>query len=176
MTAPVNPYQSPGARVADVKEDRYSEVRILSTNGRLGRLRYIAYSLGLSILVSLAFELALLFVAPSPESVAAAALSGLSYAFILALTIVLTIQRAHDFNTTGWLSILALIPLVNLIFWFIPGTNGENRFGHPTPPNSVMVIIAASIVPIVTVVGILAAIAIPAYQQYSQRAGSSQTR
>ena len=26
----------------------------------------------------------------------------------------LTIQRAHDFNTTGWLAILSIVPLVNL--------------------------------------------------------------
>lgn len=88
----------------------------------------------------------------------------------------LTIQRAHDFNTTGWLSILVLIPLVNLIFWFIPGTGGENRFGLPTPPNRTSTVVVALIIPIVAAVGILAAIAIPAYQQYVQRAKATQAR
>ncbi len=80
----------------------------------------------------------------------------------------LSIQRAHDFNATGWLAILAFIPLLNLIFWFIPGTEGENRFGYKTPPNGKLAIVLACIIPAVMVIGIVAAIAIPAYQSYVQ--------
>ena len=86
----------------------------------------------------------------------------------------LTIQRAHDFDTTGWLSILMLIPLVNLLFWFIPGTDGENRWGAKTPPNTVLVLIGAWIVPVIFFIGILAAIALPAYQDYTKRAQERQ--
>jgi len=85
-----------------------------------------------------------------------------------------TIQRAHDFNTTGWLSLLVLIPLVNLIFWIIPGTDGENRFGAKTPPNSVLVLIAVWILPVIFIGGIAAAIAIPAYQTYMKRVQQQQ--
>jgi uncharacterized membrane protein YhaH (DUF805 family) len=97
---------------------------------------------------------------------------GIGYLFTFIVIFMLTIQRAHDFNTTGWLSLVVLIPLVNLLFWFIPGTHGENRFGGETPPNSVLVLIAAWLVPVLFIGGVLAAVAIPAYQDYAKRAQS----
>jgi type IV pilus assembly protein PilA len=104
----------------------------------------------------------------------AQAVVALSYLAIFAVQIVLTVRRAHDFDTTGWLALIALVPLVGLIFLFIPGTKGENRFGKPPPPNSVGVIILACLLPLIAVVGILAAIAIPAYQDYTIRAQVSE--
>jgi hypothetical protein len=92
------------------------------------------------------------------------------------MQIMLTIQRCHDFNTSGWLSVLALIPFVGLIFYFIPGTDGPNRWGNPTKPNSGRAVALACIVPLIFVVGIVAAIAIPQYQQYVARAKQSQAK
>jgi hypothetical protein len=69
-----------------------------------------------------------------------------------------------------------IVPLVNLIFLVMPGTDGPNRFGGRTPPNSAGVLIAAWLVPLLFVGGILAAIAIPAYQDYQKRAGQVQKR
>ena len=63
--------------------------------------------------------------------------TGIAYLFIVIFSIMLTIQRAHDFNTTGWITVLSLVPILNLMFLFIPGTDGENRFGKKTPPQSV---------------------------------------
>jgi len=65
---------------------------------------------------------------------------------------------------------------LNLVFWFIPGTDGPNRYGAPPPPNTTLAVVAAVIVPMLFVVGILAAIAIPAYQDYVKRAQSAQQR
>jgi uncharacterized membrane protein YhaH (DUF805 family) len=162
--ANVNPYQVPRAAVADAAE-QVQPVRIFSVSGRIGRARYIAYTLGLSVLIMFA------------ASVLARALGeagplvGIAGAVLtLVITMMLTVQRSHDFNVSGWLAILALIPLVNLIFWFIPGSDGANRFGAPTPPNSVLVLIGAWIVPFFFILGIVAAIAIPAYQDYAKRA------
>ncbi len=62
------------------------------------------------------------------------------------------------------------MPLVNFIFWFIPGTDGENEYGMKTPPNGVAVTILAMIMPVVFITGILAAIALPAYSDYVKRA------
>jgi uncharacterized membrane protein YhaH (DUF805 family) len=160
-TPGVNPYAKPNAAVAEAAEE-YQEVKVFSTSGRIGRVRYIAYGMGIYFLFA----------------IVGAGLSALLGSFgmviawlaIMVVGFMLTIQRCHDFNTTGWLSLLVLVPLVNLIFWFIPGTDGSNDYGAKTPPNGVGVIIAACIVPIVAVVGILAAIAIPAYQDYQKRA------
>src|SRR6185295_14625688 len=95
----------------------------------------------------------------------------LAWIAIIVVGFMLTIQRCHDFNTTGWLSILMLIPLVNLIFWFIPGTDGPNDYGDRTPPNGGGVVFAVvAVLLVIPVIGILAAIALPAYQDYTKRA------
>jgi uncharacterized membrane protein YhaH (DUF805 family) len=169
MTA-ANPYQSPRAAVADTAEE-YQPVKIFAVSGRIGRARYIAYTLGLTILVyAVAAVVGGGIAAVGGGSAGAGVLMFVAWAFMIVLSVMLTIQRAHDFNASGWLSIIAFIPLVNLIFWFIPGTDGENRYGAPPPPNSTLVTIGALVVPVVMAVGILAAVAIPAYSDYTKRA------
>jgi len=166
--ATANPYRAPAAAVADASE-QYQEVRVFAVSGRIGRARYIAYTLGLSLLFG-----AVIGVVATMLGAVGGILAIIGYIGLLVLMFMLTIQRAHDFNTSGWLSLLVLVPLANFIFWFIPGTDGDNRFGAQTPPNSVLVLIAAWLVPVFFVVGILAAIALPAYQDYTKRAQERQ--
>jgi len=48
------------------------------------------------------------------------------------LNISLTVRRLHDLNHTGWLLLLQIVPVVNLVFlaWMAaPGTPGANKFG-----------------------------------------------
>jgi hypothetical protein len=93
---------------------------------------------------------------------------------MLIVGVMLTIQRCHDFDVSGWLSLLLIVPVAPLLFWIIPGTKGANRFGAPTPPNSTGVVVLALILPILFFVGIIAAIALPAYQSYVERARMAQ--
>ena len=79
-------------------------------------------------------------------------------------------------NLSGWFSLLALIPLVGLVWVFKGGTPGANRFGAPPPPNTLGVKIIACVFPLIFVIGILAAIALPAYQQYTVKARAAQAR
>lgn len=160
-TSGVNPYAKPNAAVAEATE-QYQEVKLFGTSGRIGRVRYIAYGIGIYLLFGILGAL-LGFVIGQAGMV-------IAWIAIMVVGFMLTIQRCHDFNTTGWLSLLVLVPLVNLIFWFIPGTDGSNDYGAKTPPNGVGVIIAACIIPIIFFVGVLAAVALPAYQQYQKRA------
>ena len=53
---------------------------------------------------------------------------------LLPLTFILFIKRCHDFERSGWLSLVMLIPLAGLIFFLIPGTQGGNTYGFK-PPN-----------------------------------------
>ncbi len=156
-----NPYVAPRAAVGDAPEE-YQQVRLFSVSGRIGRARYIAYTLGISLLLGVIGGA--LSAAIGEIGIFAA------YAAIFVISIMLTIQRSHDFNATGWLAILGLVPLVNLIFWAIPGTDGANRFGAKTPPNSVLTLIAAWLIPALFIAGIVAAVSIPAYMQYVKRA------
>ncbi|OAI52736.1 hypothetical protein AYO46_04615 [Betaproteobacteria bacterium SCGC AG-212-J23] len=160
-TPGVNPYAKPNAAVAEAAED-YQEVKVFATSGRIGRVRYIAYGMGIYFLFAILGALLSLVLGNAGMVIA--------WIAIMVVGFMITIQRCHDFNTTGWLSLLVLVPLVNLIFWFIPGTDGPNDYGAKTPPNGAGVIIAALIIPIVFAMGIIAAVALPAYQQYQKRA------
>jgi hypothetical protein len=97
-------------------------------------------------------------------------------AAVVVISVLLTIQRCHDMNMSGWLSLLLIVPLAPLVFWIVPGTQGANRFGNPPPPNSTGAVVLALILPVLFVVGILAAIAIPAYVDYQKRAQLSQSQ
>jgi len=164
-TPGVNPYAKPNAAVAEAAEE-YQEVKVFSTSGRIGRVRYIAYGMGIYFLFAL--------VGAGLSAVLGSFGMVIAWLAIMVVGFMLTIQRCHDFNTTGWLSLLVLVPLVNLIFWFIPGTDGSNDYGAKTPPNGTGVIIAALIIPILFVVGIVAAVALPAFQQYQAKAKQMQ--
>ena len=48
----LNPYVAPRAAVADAPE-QYQPVKVFSVSGRIGRARYIAYTLGVSMLLGL---------------------------------------------------------------------------------------------------------------------------
>lgn len=172
--ASANPYQAPGAAVADAGAE-VQPVKVFSVSGRIGRLRYIAYTFGMAFLLGIIGNLVAILlgmVHPTLGGVGTIAVQVL----IVIVLIMLTIQRSHDFDVTGWLAILAIIPLVNLIFWFIPGSDGPNRFGAPTPPNGVGVVIAACIVPLIVIIGVIAAVALPAYQDYQKRAVQMQKK
>jgi uncharacterized membrane protein YhaH (DUF805 family) len=163
MATNVNPYQAPSAAVADAG-DQTQPVKVFSVSGRIGRARYIAYGIGFYILFG-AIIAALAMMGP-----VGGALTVVAWVALMVIAFMLTIQRCHDFNVSGWLSLLMLIPLANLIFLFIPGTDGPNRFGGPTPPNTAGVLILAWLFPAIAVIGIVAAIALPAYQDYQKRA------
>ena len=163
MATNVNPYQAPSAAVADAG-DQTQPVKVFSISGRIGRARYIAYGIGFYILFGgIVGGLATL-------GSVGGALTVVAWVALMVIAFMLTIQRCHDFNVSGWLSLLMLIPLANLIFLFIPGTDGPNRFGGPTPPNTVGVLILAWLFPAVAAIGVVAAIALPAYQDYQKRA------
>jgi uncharacterized membrane protein YhaH (DUF805 family) len=165
-----NPYGAPRAAVGD-RTEQYQPVRILAVSGRIGRARYVVYSIVLSMLLMLIAGVATAFLGPLGMAVLVVA-----YIAMIVISIMLTIQRSHDFNMSGWFSLLALVPFVNLMFWFIPGTDGPNRFGAKTPPNSTAVMIGLWIIPAIFVLGIVAAVSVPAYQDYVKRAQVQQSR
>jgi uncharacterized membrane protein YhaH (DUF805 family) len=173
MADPKNPFAPPTARVEDIAAPGESQpVTLWSARGRLGRLRYIAWSIVGSLLL-----MPVVFASAAVGSGAlASALMLAGYAAYLVFFALLSIQRSHDFNASGWLALAAMIPLVGLVFWFVPGTASANRFGAPPPPNPRGMGWLAAIPVFLFVLGIVAAIALPAYQQYVKRAAASQNR
>lgn len=168
-----NPYAPPRANVtlSESGTDEYGEVRVFSVSGRIGRVRYLAYSIGLSLLAFLALGIvAAIAAAVTGDPSVAIVVVVLSYFAAILIQFLPAIQRSHDMNVTGWLSLIVLVPFGTLVFLFAPGTRGENNYGLRPPPNGVGVILVACLLPLLFVGGILAAIAIPAYQDYTIRA------
>lgn len=164
-----NPYTPPRAQVADVGNDEVQEIKMWSASGRIGRLRYLAYTFGASFLVGLVGG-----VLGAAMGTAGAAVMMLLYVPLLVFSVLAGIQRSHDMDWSGWMLLLAFIPFVGLIWIFKSGTKGPNRFGAPPPPNTTGVKILAFVMPVIAIVGILAAIALPAYQNYVKRAQEAQ--
>ena len=165
-----NPYSPTRANVTEESGDGADAtftLNLFSPAGRIGRIRYLAYSMGFSLLI--------MFVGGILAAVVSPYLIALVYAAMLYVQFMLTIKRCHDFNTSGWLSLLLLVPVASLIFLFLPGTDGPNRFGNKTAPNGKtgVVLVIVALVGIM-LIGILAAIAIPQYQQYVNKAKAAQ--
>jgi uncharacterized membrane protein YhaH (DUF805 family) len=174
----MNPYAPPRAHVDDVEDGDagVQPVKVWSSQGRVGRLRYLAHLMG-AYFVFMVLAFAGGFIGAMVRSEAmATAVTVIAVAVYLWFTVLKTIQRSHDMDWTGWSALLALIPLVNLVWIFKGGSEGRNRFGAPPPPNTTGVKVLAFLPLALFVIGIVAAIALPAYMQYGQRAAQQQNR
>ncbi|MFP1683897.1 DUF805 domain-containing protein [Alloalcanivorax sp. C16-1] len=175
------PYRSPAAPDGDAPTHAATEP--FAFRGRLGRLRYFAY-LGLVMLVLyLLLTFASVLTAGATRSEPSAVVGVVALLLMAVATFaacVYGIRRLNDLNRSGWLILLGFVPLVNLllalILLFVPGTPGDNRYGPRPPANGTGVILGAVAAALVTLamIGILAAVALPAYQDYVERAEAYQ--
>ena len=147
-TEPESPYAPPRATVGE-KLPTFSSLKPFSFEGRIGRLRYLAWTMALTLVtlgigsVFAVFGFALI----SSDSPAGLILAGL-LAFILIVVLAVasiqfTVQRLHDIGWSGWLWLLTLVPVVGSVFPFVmmivPGNSTANRYGASPPPNSTAV-------------------------------------
>lgn len=166
------PYATPLATVAETLPE-FGELDVFSIEGRIGRLRYLAWSLMLLLGALALFGLASIGLAISPlVGVILMALVGIG---IVVVNVQISVQRLHDIGWSGWLWLINMVPIAGgvfaLLMLVIPGTTGANRYGPPAPPNSRGVKVLAWLWLLVPVLGILAAITLPAYQNYLNRTG-----
>ena len=172
-----NPYT---ATTADLSNPGGAEAtyqpKVFAMKGRIGRVRYIAYSMGLNMAAMLVLMvvggiLAVVMGLSGADPSMFVLLAFVFYIPLFAIGFILAIRRAHDMGHSGWLSLLILVPLANLWFLFAPGTPTANEYGPKPVPNTTGVIIAAFSPLIVAVLfGVLAAISIPAYKAYQDKA------
>ena len=128
-----DPYSAPNANLeADglIKETDISSP--FSPRGRFGRLSYIAWIGGVNIVLGVLEEVI---------QITTLDLAGLSFPFPGVLFTVMSfiigwifmVRRLHDTDNSGWYSLIALIPVVNIAFIlflvFKSGTPGSNDFG-----------------------------------------------
>ena len=170
-----NPYSPPTAEVSDitVESEEFQPIKLWSAQGRIGRLRYVAYiTVGTFVSMFVGGILGALLIP-------AIGRSGILFAYLpfVVFSFLTLIKRSHDMNWSGWTVLAAaFIPFAGLIWLFKAGTKGENDYGSPPPPNTTAVKVFGYLSPLLLVawIGILAAIAIPAYQKYVQRAHAAQ--
>ncbi len=173
-----NPYLPPSAAVADVEEGEtgVQPVKFFSSRGRIGRLRYLAYVSFAYLLVVVGSMVGGMLAAMTGAPALALVASGLVFIPYIIYWVLVSIQRSHDMGWNGWTCLLILIPLVGLVWLFKGGTAGRNEYGLPPPPNTTAVRIGAFVMPVIMVLGIVAAIALPAYQEYVMRARAAQVK
>lgn len=172
-----SPYQPPRSAITPKTSESFGEIKIFTTRSRLGRVRYIGYLVGLGLLSYLIMAVPILLGSLMENSEVVKWLGGgtiiVVSIFGFVVSILLAIQRLHDFNANAWWSVLMVIPLASLVLILVlmimPGTQGANRFGNPPPPNTTGVIILALIMPLIVIAGIVVAISIPAYLDFRQR-------
>lgn len=175
-------YRAPKADLTKEPEGGYDETRAISPKGRFGRIQYLAYSMGISLPFMLAFGLLGAVSAAMGENAKIVIDVGtiVLYAIFLPFSFIFVIRRLHDFNWSGWASLLIIIPIVNAIFGlallFVPGTKGANKFGQPPRPAGRLAGVAVTLFILSAVIGVLAAIAIPAYQDYAKAAQATKAQ
>ena len=149
-----SPYAPPRSLVGDDLPE-YSSLNVFTINGRIGRLRYLAWTLVLTVAMLVAGGIiATAGFAVATASPTAGMILGslLGLALCIAIVVVsvqIGVQRLHDLGWSGWLYLLNLVPLVNSIFplllLVLPGNPGANQYGAPPPRNSTAVKVLASL-------------------------------
>lgn len=175
MSTPnLNQYAPPTAHVADVASSNgsgFAELNYFSAQGRIGRLRYLAYATGASVLFNILIT-GIGIAMPGSILLTVATLVGA--VALIWFSVLCAVKRCHDIGISGWWTLTSFIPVIALAWVFWPGSQGDNRYGPPPPPNTLGVRILGLLLPVVFFVGILAAVAIPQYKQYTDRARAAQ--
>jgi uncharacterized membrane protein YhaH (DUF805 family) len=149
-----SPYAPPRAAVGDDLPE-FATLNAFTIHGRIGRLRYLAWTLVLTVALLVASGIiATASFAVATASPTAGVILGslLGFALFVALvwvSVQIGVQRLHDLGWSGWLYLLNLVPFVNSIFplllLVLPGNTGANQYGAPPPRNSTAVKVLASL-------------------------------
>lgn len=172
-----NPYQAPGADISNETSSETYQPKIFTSQGRIGRLRYLAYALA-SYLVLIPFAIiGAIVTAITSEPQAALVITILGYIPMMIFAFMFAKRRLNDLNQSGWLGLLFLVPIANIgiVLWLLfgKGSQENNKYGPAPRANSTGVKVTACLMIIVPFI-ILAAVALPAYNDYVERAKQSQ--
>ena len=169
----VNPYDAPDAAL-DTGQDELYQPSIFSFSGRIGRMRYLAYGIGINFLLMaiIGFVSAMLGFAggglgSSSMGMMGMGLFGIFYLVAIVLSVMFAKRRLNDLNRSGWWFLLFIVPIVNLLMTiyllFFPGTDGSNNFGPAPVANTLGVLILGWMLPVFFILGIAAAVLIPQF-------------
>lgn len=184
--AEISPYATPEASLGNNNEEKY-QPKLLAFHGRIGRLRYLAYSFGSSmvlvaglVLVGLVAQMLAALLGPTFSGIIMGIVLVIYYIGLLVISVMFMKRRLNDLDKSGWWALLMFVPFLNLVFaiyiLFFPGTKGSNRFGPAQVENTTGIKLFAIVIPFIffAISGIIAAVAIPAYQDYVKKAQDMQ--
>ena len=169
-----NPYSAPGAELDNAHDSLYKP-KIISFNGRIGRMRYLAYGIGATFLLMLVMmpligmSAFLGAGAGGDGGMSMLGVVGMVVYYVLAIliSVMFAKRRLNDLNRSGWWFLLFIVPVVNLLLAiyliFFPGTDGPNDYGPVPVANSIGVLILGWSMPALFVLGIVAAVAVPQF-------------
>jgi uncharacterized membrane protein YhaH (DUF805 family) len=152
-----NPYAAPVGDLTAAPACA-SQITALAINGRIGRMRFVAYVTGSFLLFVLVFGLLLRPLLNDPASALGGVLSVLFSLLFWAVFLVYSRRRLQDVGR-GRLTFLCLfIPIAQVYFGFMmlfqAGDEGDNAFGAHPPANTVGVKVLAFFWPVLLIAGI----------------------
>ncbi|QKZ07047.1 DUF805 domain-containing protein [Pseudomonas eucalypticola] len=139
-----SPYAPPQSDIAPTIAV-YGPLKVMTIQGRIGRVRYLGWSMALLLCACLAALVCVtLLTLSKPLGIGAGAIA---VAAFMTINVQIGVQRLHDAGWTGWMWLLNLVPFVGSIFplvvMAVPGNPGTNQYGPPAPPNSTAVKVLA---------------------------------
>ncbi|MBS9781302.1 MAG: DUF805 domain-containing protein [Gammaproteobacteria bacterium] len=159
-----NPYATPKSQIVLLDDDvEYNTSKWYSLSGRIGRLQYLAYSVLISLVTLPIWVLGVAIIPTfniSPDSALVPIIIFVSLLpWIFYWSFIYPIRRLHDLGHTGWLILINLVPLVNIIFSlyliFAPGEKTSNEYGAMPRPNKWYHWVLAILFPIL-IIGLVA--------------------
>ncbi|NHZ38512.1 DUF805 domain-containing protein [Massilia rubra] len=162
-----NLYAAPSANMTATayQGDTYLP-RMFQKDGRIGRVRYLVYEMIITVLTVAAMSALLTWLIPAYGPMLSM-FAMLVWIPSTAVTLVVTRRRLHDLGKSGWLGLLHLVPVANLLFglWMVFGRGDPdaNQYGVPPAPTTRALVIAAFLIPI-AIVAVL-----PGYQDLQEK-------
>ncbi|SDW35217.1 Uncharacterized membrane protein YhaH, DUF805 family [Pseudomonas syringae] len=159
-----SPYAPPKAQVGS-EEYGHSTLKVFTTHGRIGRLRFLAWSMVQCVTLIVLLSVALTVM--NASLVGGGLLIAVLVIAFITIGVMIGVQRLHDLGWSGWLLLLNLVPFVGTLFPFLimvlPGTQGPNQYGPPPPPNTrgvkFLAVVWIAMIPVITVASIYFGIA-----------------
>ncbi|WP_137888894.1 DUF805 domain-containing protein [Pseudomonas sp. 2FE] len=166
-----SPYATPQAQVGEVLPE-FGELNVFTTDGRIGRLRYLAWYLLLSVGAVALFAIAAMGFAMS-QIIGGVLIAAVTIGMIV-VAVQMSVQRLHDIGWSGWLLLLSIVPIIggvfSLLLLVVPGSMGANRFGPPQPANSTAVKVLAALW-LVPILALLIAVFVGGIGMFSELGG-----
>ncbi|RJG12247.1 DUF805 domain-containing protein [Pseudomonas cavernicola] len=170
-TTDPSPYATPQAQVGEVLPE-FGELNVFTTDGRIGRLRYLAWYLLLSLGAVALFAIAAMGFAMS-QIIGGVLIAAVTIGMVV-VAVQMSVQRLHDIGWSGWLLLLSIVPIIGSVFSLlmlvVPGSTGANRFGPPQPANSTAVKVLAALW-LVPILALLIAVFVGGIGMFSELGG-----